>query len=150
VATNRPTPASPWRIVVLCWLAAFAPARFEEIERQDKIALNADTRTPQSPGIRAVRQAFGHSAVWGISAVIVGALLGWVTALLFDPGPFALAVAASLGTAVLLWATLALKGWEIQTWGGVTLTERVNLWWFRGLYWIGTVLVVVAAIWGVH
>jgi hypothetical protein len=34
--------------------------------------------------------------------------------------------------------------------GGVSLTERVNQWWFRGLYWIGTMLVVVAAIWGVH
>ncbi|ESY56607.1 hypothetical protein X744_06005 [Mesorhizobium sp. LNJC372A00] len=76
--------------------------------------------------------------------------MGWITAFLFDLGSFALAVAASLGTAILLWATLALKGWEIQTWSGVTLTERVNLWWFRGLYWIGTVLVVMAAIWGVH
>ncbi|RUW85198.1 hypothetical protein [Mesorhizobium sp. M1E.F.Ca.ET.063.01.1.1] len=150
MASTTPTPASPWRILKLCWLAVFAPAHFEELERQDKIVLDSYKQPTPILGIQSVRQAFGYSAVWGASAAIVGALLGWATAWLLEPGSFALAFAASLGTGILLWATLALKGWDIQTWGGVSLTERVNRWWFRGLYWIGTMLVVMAAIWGVR
>ncbi|MGX7873224.1 hypothetical protein ACVDG5_010905 [Mesorhizobium sp. ORM6] len=150
MASTTPTAASPWRIVKLSWLAIFAPARFEELEQQDNVIRNSDKVPSKPAGIWSVRRAFGYSFAWGVSAAFVGAIFGSATRYFFQPGTFALATAASLGTAILLWATLALKGWQIQTWSGVSLTERVNAWWFRGLYWIGTMLVVMAAIWGVR
>ena len=65
----------------------------------------------------------------------------------FGASPIVVTSLAVVGTGVLLWATLAMKGWDIQTIDGVTLTERVNSWIFRILYWLGTALLVAAAAW---
>lgn len=43
-----------------------------------------------------------------------------------------------MGTSLLLWGTLFVRGWEIQTYSGVSFTERVNQWLYRFLYCIGT------------
>jgi hypothetical protein len=48
---------------------------------------------------------------------------------------------------VLLWATIAVRGNEIETWGGVTLSERVNKWIFQGLYFVGTTFLVWSVSW---
>ena len=47
-----------------------------------------------------------------------------------------------VGASLLLWATLFVRGFEIQTNAGVTLTERVNQWLYRFLYCVGTALIV--------
>jgi len=49
-----------------------------------------------------------------------------------------------VGAFLLLWGTLFVRGWDIQTHGGVTLTERVNQWLYRGMYFVGTTLVVIS------
>lgn len=43
--------------------------------------------------------------------------------------------AVSLG--IFVWATLAQLGWEIQSYSGKSLPERLNRLWFRVLYTIG-------------
>jgi hypothetical protein len=48
------------------------------------------------------------------------------------------------GTGLLLWATLFVRGWEIQSWGGNTLGERVNRWLYRALSFVGTLILVFA------
>ena len=48
------------------------------------------------------------------------------------------------GIAVLLWATLAKVGWDIQTMNGNTIPELVNEWVFRFLYFIGSFLLVLS------
>ena len=75
------------------------------------------------------------------TAVLIGKALGMLGV---DPNgktPFVLQVAAAI---LLLWGTLFVGGWDIQSWGGVTLTERVNRWLFRFMYCIGTAAVVVS------
>ena len=44
----------------------------------------------------------------------------------------------------MLWGTLFVRGWEIQTYSGVTLVERVNRWLYRALYCSGTALIVAS------
>jgi hypothetical protein len=39
---------------------------------------------------------------------------------------------------------LFVRGWDIQTLGGVTLTERVNRWIYRLLYCLGTAAIVTS------
>lgn len=39
--------------------------------------------------------------------------------------------------AVFLWAVLGLVGWEVQTLGGTSATERANAWTFRLLNCVG-------------
>src|SRR5690242_12965563 len=47
-----------------------------------------------------------------------------------------------LGTLIMIWATLGKAGWQIQTFEGNTLTERLNDTIFRGLYVVGTFALV--------
>jgi len=46
------------------------------------------------------------------------------------------------GAGLLLSGTLFVRGWEIQSWSGVTLTERVNQWIYRFLYCTGTAVLI--------
>lgn len=48
------------------------------------------------------------------------------------------------GVFLVLWATLGVLGWEIQTVKGRTLPEELNKFWFRLLYFLGTVLIFVS------
>jgi hypothetical protein len=47
-----------------------------------------------------------------------------------------------VGAGLLLWGTLFVRGWEIQTYSGVVFTERVNQWLYRFLYCTGTSVIV--------
>lgn len=82
---------------------------------------------------------------WGWSESVAGYLsgkaFGWVSG-----GTTAVLVRGLqiVGATVLLWATLFVRGWDIQTFGGVTLTERVNRWIYRLLYCFGTAAFVAS------
>lgn len=52
-----------------------------------------------------------------------------------------------VGTTILMWATLALQGWSIQSFKGTTLSERLNQRIFRTLYFVGTALISAGSIW---
>lgn len=49
-----------------------------------------------------------------------------------------------LGVAIILWATIFVRGWEIQTYGGKTPADIANRCIYRALYVIGTVLLVAS------
>lgn len=148
MALKQPTPVSFFGAIRLCILAFFSPASFDAIEREDMKALETQPDAVEPYRINAVRRALGGALLWGSSAALVGLATGWLAARFFGGSGTAITAFAVGGAAILLWATLATKGWEIQTFSNVTLTERVNRWIFRGLYWLGTALLVVAASWG--
>ncbi|WP_202331110.1 hypothetical protein [Mesorhizobium sp. L-8-3] len=148
MALKQPTPVSFSEAIRLCFLALFSPASFDAIEQENMKALETQPDAVEPYRINAVRRALGGALLSGVSAALVGFAVGWLAAFFFGPSGTAVTVFAVGGAAILLWATLATKGWEIQTYSNVTLTERVNRWIFRGLYWIGTALLVVAASWG--
>lgn len=144
MALKQPTTVSFFKGVFLCFLAIVSPASFDAVEQQDNKALEKQPDAAERYRINAVRRALGGALLSGVSASLVGFILGWPVARIFGHADTALTVFAVAGAAVLLWATLAARGWEIATWGNATLTERVNRWIFRGLYWVGTVLLVIA------
>ncbi|MCT7377396.1 hypothetical protein [Chelativorans salis] len=148
MALKQPTPVSLFKAVKLCFLALFSPGLFDAIEQEDMKALETQPDALEPYRINAVRKALGGAFLWGATAALVGLVTGWLAARLVGPSDTVVTVFAVTGAAILLWATLATKGWEIQTFSNVTLTERVNRWIFRGLYSIGTALLVVAASWG--
>lgn len=105
--------------------------------------------TESIPSIHKVRSGLFQSLTTCVSALAAGAVSGWVfrgTMGLQIPVSVTLIV---IGTSILLWATLAVQGWNIQSYGGVTLTERVNRWIFRFLYTVGTYLLVAGSVWSV-
>jgi hypothetical protein len=77
--------------------------------------------------------------------MVAGYLIGKGLACIVSPAPiYLVGVLQVVGAAILLWATLFVRGWDIQTMGGVSLTERVNQWIYRLLYCLGTTVIVVS------
>jgi hypothetical protein len=134
-----------------CFLLVFLPEKFKAMEEADNARQNAldEKKTPEQRerewGYPVVRRALGFSLLLVVFAAILGwfggRLVGWFRycALAWWIGFLQIA-----GTGLLLWATLFVRGWEIQTYGGKTLTERVNQWIFRALSFIGTLILVLA------
>jgi hypothetical protein len=97
---------------------------------------------------RTVRRAL----VTSLLLVAVAVLLGWLTGTLLAIvcGPPTLStnrVLQFIGVGVLLWATLAKQGWNIQSYNGNTLPELVDRWIYRTLYVIGSYILVVSVAW---
>ncbi len=51
------------------------------------------------------------------------------------------------GVGLLLWATIGIAGWDIQTFTGSTTPEIVNRWLYRGVHVLGTILLVWSISW---
>ncbi|MGH7814214.1 MAG: hypothetical protein ACREQI_09455 [Candidatus Binataceae bacterium] len=92
-----------------------------------------------------IRTSLCRSLVCSAFTVVVGVIAG--AALRFTPAAENPHVAVALqlaAAAIVLWATLGLVGWKIQTWNGETLPEKVNQALFKCLYVLGTFLIIVS------
>jgi hypothetical protein len=145
MADSRPTPASPWRAFSLCVTAIVAPERMEAEESKDNEIRRAmaEALPNQNRGAFIVRRAFVGSFV----LVVLSGLVGYIAGVgMHSLGRCATSATVAwlqiTGASLLLWGTLFIRGWEIQSYGGVTLTERVNQWIYRALYCIGTAVAV--------
>jgi hypothetical protein len=146
MALREPTSLTIRKAMRLCWLAMVDPTEFSRIEAEDSAKLETQP-IPKGPRILRVREGLAEALVWSVSAVAVGFVFGVLGHWLFGESMLAVNIVGALGGAILLWATMAVRGWDVQTFSGSTLTERVNRWIFRALYWIGTALLVMAAGW---
>lgn len=145
---NIGTPLTFFQKTRLVWLALFAPQAFIREEEADNIRLNAAaTVTDVNCGVYKVRSGIRQALLWGSLAMILGFLVGAVVGAAVGAAlKFAIGIVV-LGTTILLWASLAVQGWNIQTADGVTLSERLNQWVFRTLYFLGTVLISAGSVW---
>lgn len=150
MATNIPTPAPLSRKLKLVWFAFTNPARFIEEEKADDKILNGQNERVETPRVYRVRNALWDGLIWCVGSLISGAVLGIVFATVFGPSLRMAVATVAIGTAVVLWATFSLQAWEIQSFGGVTLGERLNRWIFRSLYLIGTGLIVAGGVWSLY
>jgi len=92
-----------------------------------------------------VTRALWESLVLVLCSIAAGYLAGKVLGVMTHGVAPALAGWLQIvGGAILLWATLFVRGWDIQSYGGVTLTERVNRWVYRSLYCVGTAVIVAS------
>lgn len=150
MADTRPTKLSIPKAAWLCFLLLFVPSRFEVAEHNDNIARAAYNQAPE-PEHRSkhVRRAFFKSLI----LVVASATMGCISGSLLQLTDFSCAPAKAIGwlqivgACILLWGTLFVRGWEIQTFCGVTLTERVNQWLYRFLYFVGTAVLVFSLAW---
>lgn len=150
MATNIPTPAPLSRKLKLIWFALTNPARFNEEEEVDGKVLNAQNKRLEIPRVYRVRRALWDGLIWCIGSLIFGAILGILFATFVGPSLRMAIATVAIGTAVVLWATFSLQAWEIQSFSGVTLGERLNRWIFRSLYLIGTGLIVAGGVWSLY
>lgn len=144
MADTRPTPVSFFGAVRLCVLLLARQEDFKRVEREDQTARN-NYKDRIEPPHRAdtVRSAFFKSLLLVLGFSALGFAAGRLMHVLGRCAtPESITGAQVLGAALLLWGTLFVRGWEIQSFSGVQFTERVNQWLYRGLYCLGTAAIV--------
>jgi len=133
-------------------LLVFRPAEFAKQADAHARTLGQDNRPGKDPQFvsvgRDMRRALGLSLGLVSVAVLIGYLLAGVLRWISSP-PLPLWINAMqyIGIGLLLWATLAKQGWNIQTFNGNTLPERVDRAVYRTLYVVGSALLVTALAW---
>jgi len=129
-----------------CLLAIFAPRRFHAFQENHTIPLGIPAAGDED-SIKIVSRAFWLSLILVLSSGAIGAGAGWALGAVASANPTGVTVLQITGAGLLLWGTLFIRGWEIQTWKGQTLIERVNRWIYRGLYCWGTAILVASLTW---
>lgn len=142
MANTSPTPITFFGALKLVVLLLFRPARFLEFQARDTVVLSAATKPAPIEAALVVRRAFFASLVLVIASAAAGFAIGALSGRLGCTRPGTVAWLQIAGTSLLLWGTLFIRGWEIQTYGGINLTERVNQWIYRSLYCVGTAVLV--------
>ncbi|HWK68594.1 MAG TPA: hypothetical protein VNS34_27025 [Rhizobiaceae bacterium] len=99
--------------------------------------------------VKAIRRGFLQSVAWMLATAVLGYCFGRAAFRLFGPNDFAVLALATAGGLVLLWATMAVQGWNIQSMEGNTLPERINQWIYRSLTLLGTLLAVMSGSWAI-
>ena len=122
------------------------PSKFDALEREDSKKLETAPNDDSHP-VQHVRQGLFESLIWVIASGTIGYVFGIVLCKVVGRHDFMITAFQVVGAMLLLWATLAVRGWQIQTFSGTTLTERVNQWIYRFLYCLGTALVVLTLGW---
>lgn len=130
-----------WEAIKVLFLFLFAPKGF--IKHEGSLEDNHDKH-----GVYILRRAFYYSLLLIFISGVMGFTIGIILSIVY-PNPRSTYIISSqiIAVLLLLWATLAVRGWDIQTWGGNTLTEKVNQWIYRTLYIIGTTILVVSMTW---
>lgn len=100
------------------------------------------------PGAFVLRRAFLCSFLLVMASGGIGYLVGILAGATFTCASTKFVMWLQIfGASFLLWGTLFVRGWEIQTYVGHTLTERVNQWIYRALYCVGTTIIVFSVAW---
>lgn len=129
-------------------LALTNPAKFNKEEKKDDELRAALPQARSLSNVEKVRLALFISLVIVALSGILGILLSIALRKVFGtPCAGVIASLQSAGALVLLFATIAVRGNEIATWDGITLSERVNRWIFESLYFIGTTMLVMSVSW---
>jgi hypothetical protein len=144
---REPYKISPMRAVVLL---LFRPRAFvrESVRHDRSLRFDRHRRPQRAETTRRIRVALGWGATLVVLSAAAGALAGLLLSYAFGPPrPMFIAGLQVAAGAILLWATLNYLGWEIQSYKGQNLGEKVNRWIFRGNYCLGTAVLVTSLTW---
>jgi len=118
--------------------------RFENYEEEYKKIKKGEDPSD----VYLVRRAFYLSFAMIIFIVIIGTIIGWGLSLRFgNPKEMERNILQILGATFILHGTLFLRGWEIQSFQGDTLSEQMNRWIYRFQISFGTLIIVVILSW---
>ena len=96
-----------------------------------------------------IRNAFFVSLGLIILIILIGIIIGRVLYVLFGSTNEILEVILQIfGAILILHGALFLRGWEIQTMGVDTLSEKMNQWIYKLLISLGTFIIVMILSWG--
>jgi hypothetical protein len=147
MADTRLTKIGPIRALKLCAFGAFFSQKLVDAERIDEAYRKSLSQPPppEEPRAFKLRRGLWAALIWVLCSVIAGYVGGKLLGTVSTAATNNLArVLQVIGGMILLWATLSVRGWDIQSVGGVTLAERVNRWIYRLLYCLGTAAIVAS------
>ncbi len=98
--------------------------------------------------IDRLRASYGSALLIVAASLAVGFVLGRVGGVVFGAAsPVLLELIGDVGVGLLLWATLALLGYEIMTPKNATLIEKLDRWAYRILYIVGSAMLALSTSW---
>jgi hypothetical protein len=135
--------------VAATYFFLFKQARFDALSTQWSEVLNReDNQLNVDRPDNVIRKSLSTSFLTVVATIILGFLIGSFGHWIFGALPTWVNRALQYGgVGILLWATLAKLGWNIQTFSGRTLPELVDVWIYRALYVIGSFALVVSVSW---
>lgn len=138
-----PLPLAIWA----CLLAILSPTRFLRFQEATTKRLGVPAASDVN-SVFVVRRAFWFALLLVLASGAFGGVVGFVLGPSVGPAsPRQITWLQVIGASLLLWGTLFVRGWEIETWKGQTLIERVNRWIYRALYCMGTSILVASLTW---
>lgn len=145
MADTRLTKIGFLRAIYLCFLALLYPKMLvdEEAKDNDERKNFSQPAPPRVHKAYIIRRAFWFSLLLILIFGGIGYVLGQICNFFIDcVNSSKITFLQIIGALFLLWGTLFVRGWEIQTLSGVTLTERVNRWLYRTMYCFGTMIII--------
>ena len=136
------------KVVQICFFAVFRPSRLIELEKEN-VAEIENSPVDNEPRVKKVHNAFWASFILIILFSVIGSAIGLLLKCFYGaPSSLAVNTLQIIGAGLLLWGTLFVRGFEIESYCCVTLGERVNQWLYRTLYCIGTAVIISSLVWG--
>lgn len=142
----KASPRSLLEIVRYSVLLVFRPSEFERVAAAENAKLETEPNDERSRTVH-IRTALCASFTAVALATAAGAITGLLAAKALGSPGTGLTILQMVGAFLVLWATLAVRGWEIQSFAGATLEEQVNRWIYRSLYTVGTFLLIMSLFW---
>jgi len=143
MANPVPTPKSITEKIEILWCALFNKDKFKKLEDEDwercKNLVDPYTR------LEKIRTAYFQSFLIMLISMVSGMSVGFAIGEYTNITETCITLLLAGGAGILLWTTLAVRGWDIQSIDGVTLSEQFNRCLYRFLYIVGTFLVMIAA-----
>ena len=134
------------RIKACLWVIR-SPAKFLRSQNIAASALGLITASDENTA-QLVHEAFWMSFLLVVASGVAGGVAGGIAGVVFGAvTPRFISALQVAGALLLLWGTLFVRGWEIQTYKGATLIELVNQWIYRSLYCVGTAVLVASLVW---
>lgn len=136
--------------IYVIFLLIFSPKQFieEAIEHDKALTFPRPPISQQAADAGKIRRSLLFSLILVLVSAGAGYFIGFFLHKVFGvASPLTISILQILAATILLWATLNFLGWEIQSWKGQNLTEKVNRWIFRGMYCLATSILVVSLSW---
>ena len=136
------------KVMKILFLFIFSPKNFIKLEEEDNKNQESSNSDKNELRVYILRRAHFYSFIVIVISGILGFTLGKLLSIICpNPGSVCITLLQIFSVLTFLWATLALGGWSIQSWGGVTYTEKVNNWIFRLFYFLGTLIFIISLTW---
>ena len=129
----------------LCIYTIICPQKLEEEISEDDAYISSLPNNEQKR-ILKVRNAFWISFFLILGSGLLGLLIGLLLKCYVSPSGDIISLLQILGALFLLWGTLFVRGFEIQSYVCVTIAEKVNQWLYRFLYCLGTVIIIASLV----